>query len=220
MTMIIAEIGLNHNGKLVIAKELVRSAIWAGADAVKFQTFWNIGRLKKYEFSREEWINLKQFCDDLDITFLSSPHSIEAIDFLEELVPMYKIASPYLTNEEFIKKVASTGKPILLSTGSLSNSNGMATDDEIEKALSYIKTNEIVLMHCVSKYPCTDPHYERIDELRKHCMRVGLSDHSTNINIPKDIDVLEKHFMLENQKCIDENVSLKPEQFREMVDLL
>jgi len=136
--IIIAEAGINHNGNITIAKELIDAAKDSGADAVKFQTFWDIGRLEDYEFTMTQWLKIKKYCDKKNITFLTTPHSICAIDFVDRIVPFHKIASPHLKDKEFLQKVNGKGKPILLSTGSLDNDNGMATDEEIIQALSWL----------------------------------------------------------------------------------
>jgi len=221
MVFVIAEAGINHNGNIEDAKKLVDAAVWAGADAVKFQTFWSISRLESFELSEEEWYELKRYCDSSEIMFMSTPHTFPAIHFLDELVSIYKIPSTYLGVPNFIMEVASKNKPVLLSTGNINRDDGMATDEEIANALKYVNNRSTVtLMHCVSKYPCSDPHYERIDDLRPLCMNVGLSDHSNNIVVPRNIDVLEKHIMLEDSVCPDMEVSLTPEEFKEMVKTL
>jgi sialic acid synthase SpsE len=218
--VIIAEAGVNHNGNLETAKKLVKVASEAGADAVKFQTFWNIELLKKYELSKKEFLVLKEYCDSKGILFLSTPHTFEAIHFLDELIPVYKIASTYLPNINFLREVANKNKPILLSTGSLVHDNGMATDEEIGNALKFIPDAKVTLLHCVSKYPCVNPMYERVSELSKFNCSVGISDHSMNIKLPRGLEIYEKHIMLENQRCVDENVSLRPKQFKEMIEWL
>ena len=214
--MIIAEAGINHLGILNNAKKLVLAAKLSGADAVKFQTFWNIGRLKEYELTKDEFIELKNYCDKKDILFLSTPHCIEAIDFLDDLVPIHKLASPSIINKEFLEKIKSKNKPILLSTGSIINSDGMATDNEISLALNYLSDSEVILLHCVSKYPCYFNHLERIEELKKFGKTVGISDHTKELYLPK-FPVIEKHLKLDNIDCPDNNVSLTPHEFRTMV---
>ena len=149
---------------------------------------------------------------------MSTPHTFKAIHFLDDIMPIYKIASTYLGLPNFLLEVARKNKPIYLSVGNIIHNNGMATDEEIKNALSFIPNADVTLLHCVSKYPCIDPHYERIDELRKFNLPVGLSDHTKNIEIPKNISVLEKHFMLDNQKCIDSNVSLPPYEFMKIIN--
>lgn len=213
---IIAEAGLAHNGRLSVAKRLAKEAKKAGADAVKFQTFWNLGRLEKYELKKWEWYYLMGYCQGIGITFLSTPHTLEAIDFLDKFVPMFKVASLFLTNWEFIMRVAIYKKPILLSTGSLKYRDRMATMDKIKETLSWIPEADITLLHCVSRYPCADGKYERIEKLKQFGKPVGISDHTKDIEVPI-VPVIEKHFMVD-EDCIDANVSLNPEQFKKLVD--
>ena len=124
---IIAEAGINHNGDYELAKCLVDAAKHAGADAVKFQT-WMPGELRYENIGLTETIHLKRYCDQKDILFLSTPHSFKAIDFLDDIIPMYKIASPFLLNHSFLYHVAEKKKPVLLSTGSVQHKDGMVTD--------------------------------------------------------------------------------------------
>jgi N,N'-diacetyllegionaminate synthase len=215
---IIAEAGINHNGDLNIAKELAYQAYNVGADAIKYQTSWNITRLSDYSFTKDEWYELKYYCDDIGIEFMSTPHTFEAIHFLELLVNKYKIASTYLGLPNFLVEVAKKNKPIFLSVGNIIHDNGIATDEEIRNALSFVPHADITLLHCVSKYPCNESYYERINELKKFGKPVGLSDHSKNIQIPTNVSVIERHFMLDNQKCIDSNVSLTSSEFKQMVE--
>ncbi|MEK5146257.1 N-acetylneuraminate synthase [Psychrobacillus sp. FSL K6-4615] len=156
-TYIIAEAGVNHNGSLEMAKQLVNVAKQAGADAVKFQTFKaenlvtrsaqqanyqveNLGEvtsqfkmLKKLELSYDEFVKLKYYCDANEIEFLSTPFDIESVDFLLNDIGMskFKIPSGELTNSPFIHYIATKKKPIILSTG-------MATMKDIHEALSFI----------------------------------------------------------------------------------
>jgi sialic acid synthase SpsE len=214
--MIIAEAGISNNGSIKLAKKLVDVAKRSGADAVKFQTFWDIGRLKEYELTKAEFIELKEYCDKKGILFLSTPHCKDAIYFVDELVPIHKIASPYITDEIFVKEIASREKPVLMSTGSLEHVDGMATDNEIKRALKWLEGCEVILLHCVSKYPCYFTHLERIEQLKKFGKTVGLSDHSKEIYLPK-YPIVEKHIKLFNSECIDDNVSLDPDEFRAFV---
>jgi N,N'-diacetyllegionaminate synthase len=223
---IIAEAGINHNGDIKIAKRLADAAKESGADAVKYQTFWNITWLEKYELTKPEWKELKRYCDKIDIQFMSTPHTMDAINFVDPLVEIHKIASPFLYYYNFLKEIAGKNKPILLSTGNHMSDSGMAEPDEIKNAIRWIENNTILedgitLLHCVSKYPLQDPHLERIDELKKLFGKpVGLSDHTKDIDIEINIPVIEKHFMLPDVPCIDKNVSLMPKQFKRMVDCL
>jgi len=213
---IIAEAGINHNGELKLAKRLVNNSKEAGADIVKFQTFFGIERLKRYELTEYEFVELKRYCDLVGIDFMSTPHTLDVIDFVDELVNIHKVASPFLTNKEFLTRVADKHKPIILSVGSIKNKNGMATMKEIETALSWIPNADVTLMHCVSKYPCKYPHFERVEELKKFGKPVGVSDHSNKIILPK-VPVIEKHIMLPDIECIDSHVSLYPKRFALMV---
>lgn len=219
MSFIIAECGINHEGDFEKAKQLTETSAVAGVNAAKFQIFWGLGRLEKYEFTKEQWIEIKTICDSLLIEFMASPHCKEfdpdTIDFVDSLVKRHKIASPYLTNEKYVKYIASKGKPIYLSTGSTKHKDGMARMKEIKQALSWMPKADVTLLHCISKYPLKDPYYGKIFKLRRFGKPVGLSDHSLNKMI-HCWPVIEKHFKL-NDNCIDSNVSLNPEEFREMV---
>lgn len=216
---IIAEAGINHNGSLEIAKFLVDIAERAKCDAVKFQTF------KKSEVPYEnltykETLEVRDYCYKKDIEFMSTPHSMSAIEFLEPIVKKYKIASPFLLREEFLKKIAEKEKPILLSTGSLIHRSGMATYKEIAQALKWLGDSEIILMHCVSKYPCYNSHLERIHKLEeKFGLPVGLSDHTKSTYINYKVPILEKHIMRweEESTAVDKHVSLNPIELQRMV---
>ena len=205
--IVIAEAGIAHKGNINIAKAMVDVAVRAGADAVKFQTFWHINRMKGYELSKDDFRSLHKYCKSKKIMFMSTPHTFEAIHFLDELISIYKIASTYLSNANFLREIADKSKPILLSTGSLMHENGMATDEEIASALSWIPDADITLLHCVSKYPCNDLNIERATDMNKFGLPVGLSDHTTNTDAPF-FPVIEKHFMISGIKCPDESVSL------------
>jgi len=225
-TLVIAEAGVNYNN-FDEAMKLVEYAAFAGANAVKFQIFWGIGKeLSKYELTKEGWKQLYNCANYHAIGFMATAHwgspltfykeeDYDVIDFVDSLVLVHKIASPYLTNEKYCKYIASKGKPILLSTGSVKNKDGMAKMSEIKQALTWLKGSKVCLLHCVSKYPLKNPHYERILKLKKFGVSVGLSDHSTNKMI-QCWPVVEKHFKLDDN-CIDSNVSLNPNEFREMV---
>ena len=212
---IIAEAGIGHNGDIKLAKKLVDVAVDADASAVKFQTFWKIERLRKYELTKEEWYNLENYCNYRGIQFLSTPHTFEAIHFLEDMIPIYKIASTYLGLPNFLREVADKRKPILLSTGSLIHNDGMATDEEISNALDFIPNAKVYLMHCVSHYPCKDPKFNMMGRLKKFNRPMGISDHSKLLQIPR-ASYIEKHIKLDDN-CTDKNVSLNPKEFKQFV---
>ena len=243
---IIAEAGVNHNGSLKLAKKLVDVAKEASADAVKFQTFKaekivtknaemvnyqkrNIGKkesqlemLKKLELGNEDFIELKKYCDKKNIIFLSTPHTEDAVDFLESLVPVYKIGSGDLTNLPFLEKIAGKKKPIILSTG-------MATLSEVKEAVGTIKkagNNKIILLHCTTNYPCPleEVNLKAMLTLKKELnLPVGYSDHTLGITVPimaatLGAVILEKHFTInKNLPGPDHKASLEPDELREMV---
>lgn len=229
-TFIIAEVGINHNGSFEIAKQMIDEAKYAKADAVKFQTFKaegvttvkkDIEKLKKLELTNDEFIKMKQYCDKKKIMFLSTPHSEDAIDFLEPLVPMYKIASGDLTNHKFLKKIAKKGKPIILGTG-------MADLSEVKEAVKTISlyNNDITLLHCTTQYPCplSEVNLKAMITMKDFFgLPVGYSDHTHDV-LPSIVavglgaTVIEKHFTLDrNQKGCDHSSSLEPEEFKYMV---
>ena len=224
-TFIIAEAGINHNGSLYQAKKLVDIAYKACVDAVKFQTYkaeklvtskleppnyavQNIGKkisqykmLKSYELNYNDFIKLKQYCDKKGIIFLSTPHSYDAIDFLDELVPAYKFGSGDLTNIPALIHAAKKGKPIILGTG-------MSNLSEIKKAIKQIRSqgnNQIIALHCTTSYPCK---YKEVNLRAMVTMNneldciIGFSDHSVGtlasvIAVSLGALVIEKHFTLD-----------------------
>jgi N,N'-diacetyllegionaminate synthase len=243
---IIAEAGINHNGELKLAKQLVDKAKESKADAIKFQTFRtedlvtkkadmaeyqkrNIGKgqsqyemLKEKELSYDEFKELKKYCNEKGIIFLSTPHTEDSIDFLEPLVPAYKIGSGDLTNLPFLEKVAKKDKPIILSTG-------MGTLGEVEEAVNtiYAQGNkDLILLHCVTNYPAAieNVNLKAMITLKNTFKTlVGFSDHTLGITIPiaavsLGAKVIEKHFTLDkNIKGPDHKASLNPEELKEMV---
>lgn len=244
---IIAEAGVNHNGDIELAKQLVDKALKAGADAVKFQTFKvedlvtketemadyqkeNIGEkksqydmIREVELDNEDFEELKRYCDDKGILFLSTPHTLEAADILESLVPIYKVGSGDLTNLPFLENLAGKRKPIILSTG-------MGTLGEVEEAVECIRkigNEELILLHCVTDYPVSieDVNLRAMLTLRGSFKTiVGYSDHTLGITAPiaavsMGASVIEKHFTLDKgMKGPDHKASLEPEEFEEMVD--
>jgi N,N'-diacetyllegionaminate synthase len=243
---IIAEAGVNHNGELVLAKKLVDAAVAARADAVKFQTFIaegvvidstdiadyarnNIGKnmkqidmLKKYALNYDDFIVLKKYCDKKDIIFLSSPHSFDAIDFLQDLVPAYKFGSGDLTNIPALQYAAKKKKPIILGTG-------MATLEEVERsihAISSVGNTQIIALHCTTNYPCL---YEDVNlramitmQQELDCL-VGYSDHTLGYLVPPlavalGATLIEKHFTLDKKlPGPDHKASLEPHELTEMI---
>ena len=236
--LIVAEIGNNHEGSLNLAKELIELAHKCGANAVKFQTIEpnllvksnELGRIKmleKFYFSPEEYKELKNYCDKVGIIFLSTPFSIECIEWLNNLVPAFKISSGDLTYHSLIKEVAKQGKPILLSTG-------MSNLKEIENAISIINSFSPIkdskerscLMHCVSAYPTKeiDANLKCINTLKKFSNLVGYSDHTLGIEasivaVALGARVIEKHFTISKDfsDFRDHALSADPNELRDLI---
>ncbi len=241
----IAEISANHCGKISIAKKLIRCAKTNGADAVKLQTFtadsMTIKSKKKYfRVQKGLWKGyclwdlyneartpiswhkeLFKFAKKIGITIFSTPFDETAVNILEKLkCPMYKIASFEMTDLPLIKKVASTRKPIIISTG-------MASMDEIDLTVKTAKRSgakDITLLYCVSNYPAKNSDFNlnniKILKERFKC-RIGLSDHSTDnsiaiASIGAGAEVIEKHIALDGQKKgLDIKFSLKGKKIKE-----
>lgn len=254
---IIAEAGVNHNGSIPIAKRLIEEAKWAGADAVKFQTYTlselvvkkadkadyqkkntkeeetQYDMLKKFLLSKEEWLELLDYCRQKEITFLSSPFDLKSIDFLQELgVELFKVPSGQITDYCYLKKLAQLHKPIILSTG-------MATIEEISEALHVLKGSrkteddtkkepkpDITLLHCTSDYPAKmeEVNLKAMLQLQTVFQKpVGYSDHTEGVEVAiaavsLGAAVIEKHFTLDrNLPGPDHKGSLLPAELRQLV---
>lgn len=198
---IIAEVGVNHGGDLDLAKRLVELAQEGGADAVKFQTYkaetlasrhspayWDLSQepttsqyqlFKKYDsFGPQEYLALAEHCRALGITFLSTAFDLAAVDFLDPLMPLHKVASADITCVPLLEKIAAKGKPVLLSTGA-------ATVGEVEEALAILEAGgapQVHLLHCVLNYPTPDPQaaLSQITDLARLFPErlLGYSDHT------------------------------------------
>lgn len=167
---IIAEIGINHNGDLDVAKKLIDAAMLAGCDAVKFQkrepelcvpeeqrnimreTPWGLITYMDYrhrvEFGHEEYQCIDSYCKDKGIAWFASCWDEPSVDFIEQFSPVcYKIASASLTDDKLLERINATGRSIILSTG-------MSTMDEIRHAVSILDNNRLLLAHSTSSYPC------------------------------------------------------------------
>lgn len=245
-TFIIAEAGINHNGDIRIAKKLVDHANNAGADAVKFQTYKtenlviksldlveyqikNIKEkksqfkmLKKLELTYSDFHVLKKYCDKKEIIFLSTPHSFDSIDFLEDLVPAYKIGSGDITNIPALRHIAKKGKPVILGTG-------MSTIKEVKNAIETIKSQgnkQIIALHCTTNYPCpiNQVNLNAMISMKNElgCI-VGYSDHTLGTIVPIiataiGANVIEKHLTIDKKlHGPDHKSSLTPEEFKIMI---
>lgn len=244
-TFIVAEAGVNHQGKLHIAKMLVDIAVDARVDAVKFQKR-KIERIltkeglerpyggphsfgetygehrKALELSEDDYKEIKRYCDEKGIIFLASAWDEESADFIEELnVPAYKMASADLTNTPLLEHIAKKGKPVILSTG-------MSSMDEIEHAVNTIKryNDQLILMQCTSTYPSEfeDIHLEVIKTLKNRFnVPVGYSGHELGIAISLAAVALgavmiERHFTIDRtMKGGDHAASLEPPGLKKLV---
>jgi pseudaminic acid synthase len=246
-TYIIAEMSANHNQSFEKAIKIIEAAKAAGADAVKLQTYTpdtitlncdnDYFRIKKtiwegqnlYQLYQEahtpwEWQpKLKRIADNLGIDLFSTPFDDSAVDFLETMeVPAYKIASFELVDTGLLKKIAATGKPVIMSTG-------MATLGEIDEAVNTLKDNgckDLALLKCTSAYPAspeeanlkTIPHLSATFNLP-----TGLSDHTMGSTVPiaavaLGACIVEKHFTLSRKDPgPDAAFSLEPQEFESMV---
>lgn len=244
---IIAEAGDNHNGDYNLALKLVDIAKVSGADAVKFQTFKTekviskyaekadyqksttgssesqFDMVKKLELSFEQFRNIKKYCDDKEILFLSTPFDLDSIDFLESLgIPIWKVPSGEVTNLPYLIKIAKTGKPIIMSTG-------MCYIDEIKNAINILKSNgsgDITLLHCNTEYPTpyNDVNLNAMISMKKEFnIDIGYSDHTLGIEVSVaavalGAKVIEKHFTIDkNMEGPDHQASLEPNELNAMV---
>ena len=232
---IIAEAGINHNGKVKEALRLVDAAKKSKVSAIKFQTYITEKRtkkdspifdiLKKCELNYSEFKIIKDYCDEKKIIFFSTPFDNEAIDFLESLrVKLYKISSFDVQNFQLIQRVIKTKKPCIISTG-------MSSLNSINDAYKlFIKKNiELGILHCISSYPNDEENsfLSNIPILKKNFKSIiGLSDHTSGIKTSLysyilGAKIIEKHFKIShNHKCVDSAVSIVPEQMTELINLI
>jgi len=252
-TVIIAEAGVNHNGSFNQAKKLIEAASESGADYVKFQTFktelsisktakkaeyQNVNTnnkietqfemVKNLELSFDEFAELKLYCDQLGIGFLSTGFDSQSVDFLDSLgIDFFKIPSGEITNKPLLIHIASKKRPIVLSTG-------MANMNEIEVALEILTANgcnknDITVLHCNTEYPTPfeDINLKAMNSIGNHCgVKIGYSDHSLGIEVSiaavaLGAKIIEKHFTL-NKNLIgpDHKSSLNPDELKNMVSCI
>jgi len=240
-TLIIAEIGLTHDGSLGNAKHLIDAASECKVDAVKFQThiasaetlpdaptppyFRDEPRFDYFErtaFTKSQWSNLKNYAEERSLLFLSSPFSIEAVQLLEEIgIKQYKIPSGEVTNLPMLEVIAQTGKPVLLSSG-------MSSWAELDEAVNTIIKHHprLTVLQCTTQYPC--PYEEvglnvMLEMQERYKLPTGLSDHTlTNYAaftaVTLGATVIEKHFTL--SRCMygsDAKHSLEPAEMTDLV---
>jgi sialic acid synthase SpsE len=238
--VVVAEAGINHNGDLELARQLVRRAAACGADAIKFQTHLPefemkrevptagyVGEplfdlLSRMVLSRAQHQELISLAESLNIQFLSTPFSREAADLLDGLgVPLFKIGSGEATNIPLLRHIAAKGKPMIISSG-------MTSLEELKETVAEVrKVNpRLVLMHCTSTYPTAyhDVRLRAIGLLRAEFpgLPIGLSDHSRGVYtalaaVALGARVIEKHFTgSRSWPGPDQQVSIEPSELADL----
>ena len=232
-TYFIAEGGLNHNGDINIAKKLIDAAKECGADAIKFQTYKseNFVRetnqyfdvFKNAELTFEQFKELKNYSENIGLTFFSTPFDMESAEFLNELgMPCFKIASSDLTNLPLITKIAKMQKPMIISTG-------LSTMNEINDAVNcclFEGNNQIAILHCVANYP-TQPNEVNmnvINTLKKTFnFPIGYSDNGEStlvdiVAVSMGANIIEKHFTLDKKMAgPDHGFSIDPNGLKSLI---
>lgn len=246
---IIAEAGVNHNGSMKLAKELIDAAVAAKVDAVKFQTFIaenviskhaekadyqktttgknesQLDMVKKLQLSFDQFDELKLYCEEKDIMFLSTPFDMQSIDFLKTMqMGLWKVPSGEITNVPYLQKIGSFNEEIIFSTG-------MSTLGDIENALAILidagtQKENITVLHCNTEYP-TPMHDVNLKAMLtiKHAfgVNVGYSDHTLGIEVSvaavaMGARVIEKHFTTSNLlEGPDHKASLEPDELKSLV---
>lgn len=246
--LIIAEAGVNHNGRLDLAMQLCDAAKAAGADVVKFQTWkteklitYNVGQaeyqaantgrresqfdmLKRLELPYEDFRKIKQYCDRIGITFASTADEAESLDFLLDAgIPFIKLGSGDIGNIPFLRYIGTKRMPIILSTG-------MSTLADVDMSVHALReggAEDITLLHCTTNYPCP---FEEVNLRAMITLRdafhlpVGYSDHTVGPEVAiaaaaMGARVIEKHFTLD--RCMDgpdHAASMEPDEFQKMVE--
>lgn len=238
---IIAEIGINHNGDIDLAKRLISVAVAAGCDAVKFQKrtvevvytpeelaksrenpFGPTNGDLKYglEFEQEEYEEIDAFCRSIKMTWFASPWDEGSVDFLQQFhSPVYKIASASLTDDHLLRHIRRTGKPVILSTG-------MSTYEEIDHAVDVLGNDDLILMHATSTYPA---NYDELNlraipiMAERYGVPIGYSGHETGI--PTSVCAaalgaccIERHITLDRASWgSDQAASLEPNGITRLV---
>ncbi|MGN7755328.1 N-acetylneuraminate synthase family protein [Sinorhizobium sp. 22678] len=243
---VIAEIGVNHNGSIELAEQMIAAARQAGADAVKFQTFradrlvvrdtptaayqrTNTGQtnqhqmLSNFELDAKAHERLLNYCSAEGIIFLSSPFDLESIALLNDLrVPAFKVPSPDCVSISYLAEMGKCGRPVILSTG-------MCTMEEVLRGISTLRDagcDDIAVLHCTSCYPAPldELHLRAIPLMQEATLLpIGYSDHSQGTEVvlaavALGACVIEKHFTLDRDlPGPDHRASLEPDEFAAMV---
>lgn len=228
---IVAEIGINHNGNLDKALSMIDAACQSNANAIKFQIFnsneifMNINKIKEmreFEFTLNQWLEIRHYAYLKKIDFIITPFGFTSLKLLECINPdAIKIGSGESYWFNFIKKILQHQKPVIISLGN-------KTTEEIKEIEKFLNVNvskkdQIALLHCISKYPVEHGlNLCSINEYKKWGFCSGFSDHTDSIIAPSlavcsGANIIEKHFDLEDKLGIDSNVSLTPNDFKQMV---
>jgi len=241
-TYIIAEIGINHNGSVAIAKDLIKAAVEAGVDAVKFQkrkpeicvpdhqkkqmrdTPWGyityLDYRYKVEFELPEYQEIDAYCRQLGIDWLASSWDIPSLEFIDKFnPPAHKVPSALLTDHKLLRAIKATGRPVILSTG-------MSTMDEIREAVAILGTDSLLVCHTTSSYPCPpeELNLHMIQTLRQNFdIPIGYSGHEVGL-VPSAIAValgaclVERHVTLDRAMWgSDQAASVEPHGMRTLV---
>ena len=240
---VIAEAGINHNGDLGLAKQMIDAAVHAGANAVKFQkrtpevctppeqqkqmreTPWGyisyLDYRYKVEFNEEQYREIDRYCKEKGIDWMVSVWDEPSVDFMEKFnTPAYKVPSASLTDHNLLKYVRKTGKPIIISSG-------MSTMEEIRRGAETVGTDNLVIMHCTSTYPCEpeELNLNMIKTLRNEFPNnpIGYSGHEVGL-VPSAIAVafgacmVERHLTLDRAMWgSDQAASVEPGGFERLV---
>lgn len=247
-TLIIAEAGVNHNGRLDLALNLCDEARKAGADVIKFQT-WNTDRiitetvskaeyqiencgsnesqyamLKKLELSYDSFRKIKAYCDSIGIVFASTPDDVVDLNFLISIgVPFIKIGSGDIDNIPLLRESGKSHLPVILSSG-------MSSLGDVDRAVTELQkngTDDLTILHCTTSYPCKaeDVNLGAMVTLKNAFhLPVGYSDHTLGFSaataaVALGACVIEKHFTLDkNMPGPDHRASTEPKEFKQMVD--
>jgi N-acetylneuraminate synthase len=242
-TFVIAEIGINHNGDLEIAKKMIEAAVHAGANAVKFQkrtpdvatppdqqnqmreTPWGYITYLDYryrvEFDEEQYAEIDRYCREKGIAWMVSVWDEPSVDFMEKFdTPAYKIPSASLTDTKLIHKARATGRPLILSSG-------MSTMEQIHRGVKVAGDKDLVLMHCTSTYPCEpeELNLKMVQTLRDEfpTLPIGYSGHEVGL-VPSAVAValgacmVERHLTLDRAMWgSDQAASVEPGGFERLV---
>jgi N-acetylneuraminate synthase len=240
---IIAEVGINHNGDIEIAKKVIDAAVHAGANAVKFQkrtpdistppdqqtqmreTPWGyityLHYRYKVEFNEEQYREIDRYCREKKIDWLVSVWDEPSVDFMEKFItPAYKIPSASLTDLKLLRYIRKTGKPLILSTG-------MSTMEQIKRSVDVAGNENLIIMHCTSTYPCEpeELNLNMIGTLRKEFPHnpIGYSGHEVGL-VPSAVAIalgassIERHITLDRAMWgSDQAASVEPGGFERLV---